>query len=124
MTLSRHACLHYSSVGLKEEWTLTGPDGPEVVEVEGPLCANNGDVLRGAAVGGMGIASLPDFIVAEDLAAGRLRHVLAPYTTRPLPLSALRPSRRFVPAKVRVFVDFLAERLGAAASPLQAPPSQ
>jgi DNA-binding transcriptional LysR family regulator len=92
--------------------------------VEGPLCANNGDVLRGAAVGGMGIASLPDFIVAEDLAAGRLRQVLAPCTTRPLPLSALRPSRRFVPAKVRVFVDLLAERLGAAASPLQAPPSQ
>jgi len=110
--LMRHACLHYSNVGLKEEWTLIGERGPEAVEVDGPLCANNGDVLRKAAVGGMGIVSLPDFIVAEDLAAGRLRPVLTGYTTNPLPLSALWPSRQFVPAKVRVFVDYLAEALG------------
>ncbi len=110
--LARHACLHYSNVGLKEEWTLIGKRGTEVVEVDGPLCANNGDVLREAAIGGMGIVSLPDFIVAEDLAAGHLRAVLSSYETRPLPLSALWPSRQFVPAKVRVFVDYLAEKLG------------
>lgn len=110
--LTRHSCLHYSNVGLKEEWTLIGENGAEVVEVDGPLCANNGDVLREAALGGMGIASLPDFIVAEDLTAGRLQQVLAGYTTRPLPLSALWPSRQFVPAKVRVFVEYLAEAFG------------
>jgi len=109
--LSRHACLHYSNMGLKEEWTLVGDEGPEAVEVDGPLCANNGDVLRRAAVGGMGIVSLPDFIVAEDLDAGRLRPVLNGYATPLLPLSALWPSRQFVPAKVRIFVDYLAEVL-------------
>lgn len=111
--LGRHACLHYSNVGLREEWTLIGPDGPETVEVDGPLCANNGDLLRRAAVGGLGIASLPDFIVAEDLAAGRLRALLPGYTSRPMPLCALWPSRQFVPAKVRLFVDYLTEALAA-----------
>jgi DNA-binding transcriptional LysR family regulator len=120
--LARHACLHYSNVGLKEEWTFVGAQGDEVVAVDGPLCANNGDVLRRAAMGGMGIVSLPDFIVAEDLAAGRLRRVLADYDTRPLPLSALWPSRQFVPAKVRAFVDFLTESLGASGSPPSVPP--
>lgn len=109
--LVRHPCLHYSNVGLREEWTLIGPDGPETVEVDGPLCANNGDLLRRAALAGMGVASLPDFIVAEDLEAGRLKALLPGYASRPLPLCALWPSRQFVPAKVRVFVDYLAEAL-------------
>jgi len=107
-----HACLHYSNLGVREEWTLLGENGVSVVEVDGPLCANNGDVLREAALRGMGIASLPNFIVAEDLAAGRLRRILPGYRTRLLPLSALWPSRRFAPAKVRVFVDYLAQKLG------------
>jgi len=109
--LTRHACLHYSNVGIKEEWTLVGEGGTMVVEVDGHLCANNGDVLRKAAVGGMGIISLPDFIVTEDLAAGRLRRVLPGYTTHPMTLAALWPSRQFIPAKVRVFVDYLARTL-------------
>jgi DNA-binding transcriptional LysR family regulator len=111
--LSRHACLHYNNLGLREEWTLTGEDGDIAVDVAGPLCANNGDLLRRAALAGMGICSLPTFIVAEDLAAGRLERVLADYHTPRLPLAAIWPSRRFVPAKVRVFVDFLVESLAA-----------
>ena len=83
--------------------------------MDGPLCANNGDLLREAALLGMGVASLPEFIVADDLRTGRLRRLLAGYRTHPLTLSALWPSRRFVPAKVRVFVDFLAEELAGGA---------
>ena len=96
--LRGHDCLHYSNLGVREEWTLSGPDGTEAIAVTGPLCANNGDLLRRAAVGGMGICSLPAFIVADDLAAGRLERVLADYGAPRMPLSALWPSRRFVPA--------------------------
>jgi DNA-binding transcriptional LysR family regulator len=110
--LRRHACLHYSNVGVREEWSLSGPDGTEIIEVQGPLCANNGDLLRRAALGGMGICSLPEFIVAEDLAAGRLERVLADHHTPRLVLAAVWPSRRFVPAKVRAFVDYLVDALG------------
>ncbi len=112
-----HDCLHYSNIALKDEWAFgDGEGGMQVVEVTGPLCANNGDVLRGAAAGGMGICALPDFIAAEDLAAGRLKSILAGYPGPVLTLWALWPSRRFVPAKVRVFVDHLAESLAPAAT--------
>jgi DNA-binding transcriptional LysR family regulator len=110
--LRGHDCLHYSNLGVREEWTLSGPDGTEAIAVTGPLCANNGDLLRRAAVGGMGICSLPAFIVADDLAAGRLERVLTDHGAPRMPLSALWPSRRFVPAKVRVFVDWLTAALG------------
>jgi DNA-binding transcriptional LysR family regulator len=109
-----HDCLHYSNVALKDEWAFGDREASgtmQVVEVTGPLCANNGDVLRRAAVGGMGICALPDFIAAEDLAAGRLKPILAGFPGPALTLWALWPSRRFVPAKVRVFVDYLTESL-------------
>ena len=112
--LRRHQCLRYSNLGVREEWTLRRRDDvglAESVEVSGPVCANNGDLLRHAAVSGMGICSLPRFIVADDLEAGRLECVLGDWRAPPLVLSAVWPSRRFVPAKVRVFVDYLAEHL-------------
>jgi DNA-binding transcriptional LysR family regulator len=119
--LQHHDCLHYSNVGVREEWTL-GPvqvarassadnAAAERVSITGPLCANNGDLLRRAAIAGMGICGLPSFIVAEDLAAGRLERVLTDWQAPNLTLSAVWPSRRFVPAKVRVFVDYLLECL-------------
>ena len=113
--LVEHDCLHYSNITLKEEWSFGAQTGvPQTVEVRGPLCANNGDLLREVAVSGMGICSLPEFIAADDLAAGRLTAILAGFETPPLTLWALWPSRRFVPAKVRVFVDYLANCLTCA----------
>jgi DNA-binding transcriptional LysR family regulator len=82
------------------------------VVVTGPLCANNGDLLRQAAIAGLGIVALPEFLLGDDLAVGRLVPILTGYGTAPLACSALWPSRQFVPAKVRVFVEFLAETLG------------
>jgi DNA-binding transcriptional LysR family regulator len=113
--LRAHDCLRYSNLGVREEWTLRRRDDPgsaETPEVSGPLCANNGDLLRLAAIAGVGICSLPRFIVADDLDKGALECVLGDWCAPPLVLSAVWPSRRFVPAKVRVFVDYLAEHLG------------
>ena len=113
--LRGHDCLRYSNVGVREEWTLHRRDDQEVREtlaVVGPLCANNGDLLRHAAIAGMGVCALPRFIVADDLASDALECVLADWRAPALTLSAVWPSRRFVPAKVRVFVDFLVEHLG------------
>ncbi len=118
--LAGHDCLHYSNIALKEEWafgTAGGGNASETVEVTGPLCANNGDLLRKAAVGGMGICALPEFIAAEDLAAGRLKVILTRFGAPTLTLWAVWPSRRYVPAKVRVFVDYLVECLTVGGEP-------
>jgi DNA-binding transcriptional LysR family regulator len=84
------------------------------VRVAGPVHANNGEMLAAAAVEGIGIALEPDFIVGTDLAAGRLVRILAGYAPAPTSIYAVYPSRRHLSAKVRTFVDFLAERFARA----------
>jgi DNA-binding transcriptional LysR family regulator len=113
--LTVHACLHYHNILLREEWTLVGPAGVETVAVSGPLSANNGDVLRDAACRGQGIALLPDFIVEEDLTAGRLQRILSDYNPLQYGLYAVWASGRFMPSKVRLLVDFLWERFNETA---------
>ncbi|CAN7656085.1 LysR family transcriptional regulator [Cupriavidus necator] len=64
-----------------------------------------------AVTSGAGIAQLLDFTVQEDLASGRLVELLGTYAPPPQMVSAVYPSHRYVPAKVRTFIDFLLERL-------------
>ncbi len=110
--LAGHDCFSYSYVAAGDEWRFTGPDGEEVVQPTGRLRANNGEVLREAALAGIGIAVLPVFIAGPDLAAGRLVQVLPQYDNRGGAIYAVWPSGRHPSPKLRAFVDFLAERFG------------
>jgi len=112
--LNRHACLHYSNLSVREEWTLMGPQGPESVAVQGSFCSNNGDVLCEAAIQGLGIAMLPDFIVQRALADGRLQRILADYEPPAFTLLALYPSRDLLPTKTRLFLEMLSAALASA----------
>lgn len=109
--LLEHDCLCYSYTFQGETWPLVGADGKRVaIRPRGPLIANNGDALAVAAVSGMGIVLQPSFIVAPDLRAGRLERVLPGYEVPTLQVSALYAPGRYLPLKVRSFIDFLAAR--------------
>jgi DNA-binding transcriptional LysR family regulator len=111
--LEDHACLLYSYQAAGEAWRLAGPEGERRLKVSGPLRVNNGDAILAAALGGLGIALLPCFICGDDLRAGRLVRVLADWQMAPdSAVSAVYPAARHLSPKVRVFVDFLAERFG------------
>ena len=110
--LADHACLRYAYLASGRVWRL---DGGEAVTVDGPLTANNGDVLLAAARDGMGIAFLPSFFTGPDLCAGMLERVLPGWTREPAGgIHAVFPPGRARAPKVRAFTDFLAERFGAA----------
>lgn len=111
--LARHDCFLYTNAPAAEQWKLTGRDGTEhVVRVGGRLRVNNGDVLRAIAEAGLGIIVLPTFIVAEAVAAGRLKVVLCDYRPAAATAYAVYPHNRYLSTKVRAFVDFLAGRFG------------
>ena len=108
--LVRHNCLTYE-YALRDAWTFRDAKGRDrTVRVAGSLNSNNGDLNVAAAVQGVGITLEPDFIVGAELKNGTLVRVLESFEAPALPIYAVYPSRRFLPAKVRAFVDFLAER--------------
>jgi DNA-binding transcriptional LysR family regulator len=111
--LASHACLGYTLTGNGDEWRLDGPQGLVTVRCGGPVRADNGDILRLAALGGAGLIFQPRFIVGADLLAGRLVQVLPEYMSPQLGIYAIFPSRKHLSPKVRTFVDFLVAQLGA-----------
>jgi DNA-binding transcriptional LysR family regulator len=109
--LAKHACLRYSLHTAPSRWSFEGPRGPVTVDVAGRLQINNSVALAVAAVAGAGILLAPDFVVDEDIASGRLQRVLPRFEPSGYTVFAVSPPTRFATPKVRVFVDFLAERL-------------
>jgi DNA-binding transcriptional LysR family regulator len=90
------------------EWRLEGPEGPCHVRLHGPLKTNSSEVVREAAVAGIGIALRSTWDVAPDLKSGRLVQVLPGYAgSKRVAIHAVYPSRRHLEQKVRAFVDFL-----------------
>lgn len=108
--LERHNCLRYTYLSSRDAWHFAGPQGEQWIAVQGTLRANNGDVLRAAALAGVGVVQMPSFIVGPDLARGALRAVLEPYEGPSRSIWALYPPTRHLAPKVRAFVDFLADR--------------
>jgi DNA-binding transcriptional LysR family regulator len=111
--LTNHVCLGYSLASAGDEWRLYGADGLVTVRSTGSVKADNGDILRLAALNGTGLIFQPHFIVDEDVRAGRLRQVLGDYASEELGIYAVYPSRKHLSAKVRTFVDFLVAQLSA-----------
>jgi DNA-binding transcriptional LysR family regulator len=110
--LAHHQCLLYSYSPQPSQWTFNGPGGQQTVQVNGSLTANNGGILRVAALAGEGIVRQPSFIVGDDLRAGTLVPLLADFPLPSLTAYAVFPSRRHLAAKVRTFVDFLVDAWG------------
>jgi DNA-binding transcriptional LysR family regulator len=112
--LARHACLTYEYLTPRGVWRFRDRAGKEhAVRVAGPVHANNGEMIVAAAVEGIGIAMEPDFVTEGELAAGRLVRILPGYAAPTTNIYAVYPTRRHLSAKVRAFVDFLAERFAA-----------
>lgn len=92
-------------------WSYKAPDQSEGhVEIAPRLIATNGEFLRDAAVAGEGVLIEPRFILYENLANGSLVEILPDYTWPQLIAYAVYPPTRHLSARVRTFVDFLAER--------------
>lgn len=111
--LRRHNCLMYSYLASGADWQFRGPAGPMTVRVRGSLTANNGDVLREAAVAGLGIILSPTFLIGPELRQGLLVPVLRDHWNADTGIYAIYPPTRHLSPKVRAFIDFLAERFGA-----------
>ena len=125
--LERHDCLTFrlSEAGIiwragADVWALDGPAGAFEVPARGPLKASSADVLVRAAVSGLGLVLVLDWLVDHHVATGRLVSVLDDYRVMHQAgdgaIYAVYPSGRYVSAKVRVFLDHMVEYFSQALS--------
>jgi LysR family transcriptional regulator, transcriptional activator for dmlA len=117
--LRDHDCLLL--VGAQEDsaqWTFEHGGERVGVHLRGRLLSDNGEQVHAWALAGRGLQRRSIWDVADDLEAGRLVEVLSRYTGPAAPIHALYPSRRFLPAKTRLFIELLASRF-ARADPLR-----
>ncbi|MDX3925679.1 MAG: LysR family transcriptional regulator [Shinella sp.] len=110
--LASHVCLPPHN---QDIWRLEGPAGSITYRPSGPLVTNSSEVVREAVIAGVGIALRSTWDIGPELKGGVLEQVLPEWEgSKNVVLSAVYPSRQFLPAKVRLFIDYLAELYGPA----------
>jgi DNA-binding transcriptional LysR family regulator len=112
--LAQHRCLTFGS-GAPVTWQFERGGEKEGVKVNSALCANSSPALRLAMLRGGGIALLPTYVVGEDIRRGEALRVLpeaVPVGSFGDRLYAVYLENRFLPPKVRVFIDYLIEKVG------------
>jgi DNA-binding transcriptional LysR family regulator len=110
--LAQHACLIRTSAQDARTWTFQARDGaPQSVPIRGTFEADNAYVTMHAALDGMGIAVMPFYYVRQYVEAGLAEVVLGDFTLAPIPAHAVWHSAARTPARVRRFIDLLAQQL-------------
>ena len=111
--LGAHRLLIYNLANQPHQLRFTRNGAVTTLTVQGLLEANDGQVLRAAALRHLGILMQPLYIIHDDIVGGRLVPVLQDWELSRLVMNIAYPTRRHLPAKVRCFVDFLVEQFAA-----------
>lgn len=111
--LLNHNCLIYNLLTTRNEWYFHSGKDIKSVIVNGHFCTNNPDAIRGALLAGLGIGAAPDWLIEKDIEQGHLIELLPDYKPTSLDINAIYPQRRFLPAKVRLFIDYLETALNS-----------
>ncbi len=107
--LQQHKMLIYTHANNPNELRFVREGQTRTISVTGLLDANDGQILRVAALDGLGILVQPSYIVYDDIVAGRLVPILDEWDLPRLTINLAYPSRKHLSAKVRTFIDFMAE---------------
>jgi LysR family transcriptional regulator for bpeEF and oprC len=109
--LVRHRCISYfsSKTGRIMGWDFS-KDGERIdLQLDGVVALNDGEAYLEAGLAGLGIVQAATFMVKDAIASGRLIRVLSDWQIDPLPLWIMYPQNRHLSAKVRVFVEWIAD---------------
>ncbi len=110
--LKDHNCIVYTLLTTRDEWHFIGPKGREAIKVKGRFSVNNPRTICEAVLQNQGIAVAPEWLVGDYIKNGQFKIILDDYTPTALDVHAVFPGRRYVPAKVRCFIEFISKLMG------------
>ena len=105
--LSGHSCVVFLNNPSPFEWSFNGTEGEVTVPVTGRFRTDSSEAVREAVTGGVGLALVPAWQFADDLATGRVRPVLQGFQAQAVAIHAVYPSRRNLAPRTRAVIDFL-----------------
>ncbi|MBT9311767.1 LysR family transcriptional regulator [Leptothoe kymatousa] len=108
--LKDHSCLAYGELANRHGWILENAGEEIDINISGAMCSNNGEVLRDAAIQGLGIVLLPRFMVQASLDCDALREIALNYRPTALSLWVMYPTNRHLSTKVQLLTSFLQQR--------------
>ncbi|KQV68115.1 LysR family transcriptional regulator [Rhizobium sp. Root1220] len=104
-----HECISHNRAGDGRSWSFSDGSDEISVRIVPRLVANNAMAVHRAALAGSGLAVLSHILACPDIESGRLVNVMPDFPPTRLPISVVYPSRRNVPLRVRIVLDFLAQ---------------
>lgn len=109
--LQRHRCVNYFSAknGKVYDWDFRRGDEKIVVPLRGVIALNDSNAYVHAGLAGLGVIQMTDYLMMQHVEAGRMVQLLPDWTSEPLPVHIVYPQNRHLSAKVRVFVEWVAE---------------
>jgi DNA-binding transcriptional LysR family regulator len=108
--VSAHDCLNFAYEQLRHYWPVQWENKRLNVPIVSRMVSNNGEILRQAALAGLGVMIRSSFTLQDDFTSGRMVHLLKEHHLGELSVMMVYPSRRLMSAKVRTFVDFMHDR--------------
>ncbi|HBP46582.1 MULTISPECIES: LysR family transcriptional regulator [Pseudomonas] len=109
--LHQHRCLHLVDPLFTDSWTFRDDEGEQVIRPGNVFQVNVAEAMAKAAEAGLGICLLPDYVAVGSYQRGSLVRLLPHYRLHEKNIYALYPSRRFLDAKVKTWVEFLKEEI-------------
>lgn len=109
--LNQHRCLHLVDPLFTDSWTFRDEHGEQSIRPGNVFQVNVAEAMAQAAQAGLGICLLPDYVAVDSYQRGSLVRVLPHYRLHEKSIFALYPSRRFLDAKVRTWVEFLKQEI-------------
>ena len=109
--LDRHRCVNYFSAktGKTYDWDFQRGDETIEIPMPGMIALNDSNAYVRAGLAGLGIIQMADYLLEKHVAGGSLVRVLGDWASKPLPVHIVYPQNRHMSAKVRVFVEWVAE---------------
>ena len=114
--LTQHNCLLFNLLSSQNQWVYEKDGTRHSVKIKGNAQSNNSEAVREMVLAGLGIALSPLWLFFDDLNAGRVVALLQDYTPQSLPIHAVSAPNRRQSARVKAFIDYMADALAQAPS--------